>query len=95
MHQNHYKSIVLDLRRQKELDAALKAIQQVELLGKLKTRDGVNDDGTRSGCFNYFWKNQTNETKVLSGKGNSLTNYKRQQIMKNQELNYQMQVLTS
>ena len=33
---NHYRLIAVDLSRQKELDADPKAIQQIELIGKLK-----------------------------------------------------------
>ena len=32
----HYRSIVADLSRQKELDADPKAIQQIEFVGQLK-----------------------------------------------------------
>ena len=48
---NHYKSIALDLIRLKELDADLKAIQQVELVGTSKTTDGVNVDDTQPMFF--------------------------------------------
>ena len=33
---NHYRLIVVDLSRQKEVDADLKGIQQIEFVGKLK-----------------------------------------------------------
>ena len=39
---NHYRLIVIDLSRQKELDADPKAIQQVEFVGQLKKLD-AND----------------------------------------------------
>ena len=36
---NHYRLIVVDLSRQKELDADPKAIKQIEFVGQLKTPD--------------------------------------------------------
>ena len=36
------------MSQQKELDADPKAIQQIELAGKLKNTDGVNADGEQS-----------------------------------------------
>ena len=36
---NHYRLTAVDLSRQKELDADPKAIQQIELVGKLKNPD--------------------------------------------------------
>ena len=44
---NQYRLIVADLSRQKELDADLKAIQQIEFVGQLKNIDGVNTDSTQ------------------------------------------------
>ena len=38
---NHYRVIAVDLSRQKDLDADLKAIQQIELVGQLKNLDHV------------------------------------------------------
>ena len=45
---NHYRLIAVDVRRQKELDADPKTIQQIEFFGQLKNADGVNADGTQS-----------------------------------------------
>ena len=45
---NHYRLIAFDLSRQKELDADLKAIQQIEFVGQLKNVDGINTDGVES-----------------------------------------------
>ena len=45
---NHYRSITVDLSRQKELEADSKAIQQVEFVGQLKNVDGINADGTQN-----------------------------------------------
>ena len=42
----HYILIALDLRRQKELDADQKAIQQIEFSGQLKKLN--NDDNAKS-----------------------------------------------
>ena len=36
---NHYRLIAVDLSRQKELDADLKAIRQIEFSGQLKSPD--------------------------------------------------------
>ena len=44
---NHYRLIVADLSRQKELEGELKAIQQIEFVGQLKNIDGVNTDSTQ------------------------------------------------
>ena len=38
---NHSRLIAVDLSRQKELDADLKAIQQIEFVGQLKNQDNV------------------------------------------------------
>ena len=45
---NHYRLIAVDLRRQKELDVDSKAIQQIELVGQLKTADGINANETQN-----------------------------------------------
>ena len=46
---NHYRSITVDLSRQKELEADSKAIQQVEFVRQLKKNvDGINAAGTQS-----------------------------------------------
>ena len=44
---NQYRLIVADLSRQKELDADLKAIQQIEFVGQLKNIAGLNTDSTQ------------------------------------------------
>ena len=44
----HYRLTAVDLSRQKELDADLKSIQQIEFIGKLKNVDGVNADWGKS-----------------------------------------------
>ena len=45
---NHYRLIAVDFSRQKELDADLKVIQQIEFVGKLEKLD-VNDNTTNAG----------------------------------------------
>ena len=73
------------MNRQNKLDADPKAIQHIELIGKLKNANGHNVDGTQSihVCFNDFQKNQRNKTKIFSRKCES---HKRRCIMKKQEL---------
>ena len=70
---NHYRLIAVDLSRQKELYADLKAIQQIEFVGELKNTDAVNADGTQSMfVLTILEKNQRNETKLFSRKRNSV-----------------------
>ena len=46
---NHYRSITVDLSRQKELEADSKAIQQVEFVRQLKKNvDCINAAGTQN-----------------------------------------------
>ena len=46
---NHYRSITVDLSRQKELEADSKAIQQVQFVRQLKKNvDGINAAGTQN-----------------------------------------------
>ena len=51
LHQKKYRLIAVDLSRQKESDADLKAIQQVEFVEQLNNIDSVNADGTQSMFF--------------------------------------------
>ena len=51
LHQKNYKLIAVDLSRQRELDADLKVIQEVEFVEQLINTDGVNTDGTQSMFF--------------------------------------------
>ena len=48
LYKNYYRSIAVDLSRQKELDADPKAIQQIKFVGQLKKLDG-NDNATYDG----------------------------------------------
>ena len=45
---NYSSVIAVDLRRQKELDADPKAIQQIQFSGQLKNIDGINANGTQN-----------------------------------------------
>ena len=63
----HYRLIVVDLSRQKELDADLKAIQQIEFVGLLKILNAAIHV-----YFNNFRKNQRSEIKIISRKCNSI-----------------------
>ena len=70
---NHYKLISFDMSRQKELDADLKAIEEIILTGQLKNHDGVNPDGTQSiFVLTILEKNQRNVTKTFLRKHNSI-----------------------
>ena len=70
---SHYRLIVLDRSRKKELDADPKAIQQIVFVKQLKDEDDVNESGvTIYVCLNPFRNNQRNKTKILSRKCNSL-----------------------
>ena len=45
---NHYRLITTDLSGQKELDADMKALQQIEFVGGSKNTNDVNGSGTQS-----------------------------------------------
>ena len=45
---SHYRLIVLDRSRQKELDADPKAIQQIVFVKQLKDEDDVNESGVNA-----------------------------------------------
>ena len=51
---NNYRLTAVDLSRQKELDADLKAIQQIEFVGQLK-KIGNNDNATDAGNDQYMF----------------------------------------
>ena len=71
---NHYKLIVIDLSRQKELDAEPKAIQQIEFVGQLKNPDNAIDAKESMFLLAISEKNQRSETKIFSRKCNSIIN---------------------
>ena len=70
---NHYRLIADDLSWQKELDADLKEIQEIEFVGQLKNPDIANTDGAQyMFVLTILEKNQRNKTKKFSGKCKSL-----------------------
>ena len=70
---NHYRLIAVDLSWQKELDADLKEIKEIEFVGQLKNADIANTDGAQyMFVLTILEKNQRNKTKKFSGKCNSL-----------------------
>ena len=69
---NHCRLIAVELSRQKELDAHLKAIWQVEFIGQLKNDDGKILVVPIYVYLNSFRKNQINETNIFTRKCNSL-----------------------
>ena len=69
----HYKLISFDLSRKKELDADPKAIQQIDLVGQLKTIYGINADGAESMVIlAIFEKKLRSKIKTFSRKSNSI-----------------------
>ena len=63
-----YRLIVVNLSRQKELDADPKAIQQIEFIEQLKNVDGINADGTQDIFILTILKtNQRKEIKISQG----------------------------
>ena len=64
---NHYKIIAADLSRQKELDADSKAVQQIELVGKLLREN--NQVIANEYMFLLTLLEKTKETKLKFSKG--------------------------
>ena len=64
---NHYKIIAADLSRQKELDADSKAVQQIELVGKLLREN--NQVIANEYMFLLTTLEKTKETKLKFSKG--------------------------
>ena len=74
------------MSRQKELDADPKAIQRIKFVGQFINIDDINADGLHSMfILTILEKNQRNAIKMFSKEVQQ--SYKRQQIMKKQELN--------
>ena len=70
---NRYRLIAVNLSLQEELNANLKAIQQIEFFGQLKKADNVNTIGAQSMFILLISeKNQRSKTKILPRKCNSL-----------------------
>ena len=80
---NHYKLIAVDLSRQKELHADLKATQQIELVGQLKNTYGENAGGTEY-MFVLIILEKIKETKLKFSQRSVILRkfYKRWQIIK-------------
>ena len=64
---NHYKIIAANLSRQKELDADSKAVQQIELVGKLLREN--NQVIANEYMFLLTTLEKTKETKLKFSKG--------------------------
>ena len=74
------------MSKQKELDADPKAIQRIKFVGQFINIDDINADGLHSMfILTILEKNQRNAIKMFSKEVQQ--SYKRQQIMKKQELN--------
>ena len=71
---NHYRSIAIDLSRQKELDADPKAIQQIKFVGQLKKLD-ANVNATTAGngrsMFVLTILDKINETRLKFSQGSA------------------------
>ena len=62
---DHYQLIAVDLRKQKELDADSRAIQQMEFYGMLKTNHK---------CMYSFRKIKRNDARILQRNSKSFVN---------------------
>ena len=63
---SHYRLIAVDLSWQKELDADLKEIQEIEFVGQLKNADIANTDGAQyMFVLTILEKHQRNKTKKI------------------------------
>ena len=77
----HYRPIVADLSRQKELDADPKAIQQIEFIGQLKKLDPEDNATDAPGNDQSMFvliiveKNRTNEINIFTKKCNNIIKY--------------------
>ena len=65
---NHYRLIVVDLSWQKELNADLKAIQQIEFDEQFKNKNCVNANGIQS-MFVLTNSEKFNETRLKLSQG--------------------------
>ena len=64
---NHYKSIAVDLSRQKELEADPKAIQQIEFIGQWKRLNVNNNNDQFMFVLTILEKNKETRLKFLQG----------------------------
>ena len=68
----HYRLILVDLSRLKELHADPKAIEQIGFVAQLKTSDNAIVDNESLFILIILEKNERNEIKIFSRKCNSI-----------------------
>ena len=68
----HYRLILVDLSRLKELHADPKAIQQIGFVAQLKTSDNAIVDNESLFILIILEKNERNKIKIFSRKCNSI-----------------------
>ena len=68
----HYRLILVDLSRLKELHADPKVIQQIGFVAQLKTSDNAIVDNESLFILIILEKNERNEIKIFSRKCNSI-----------------------
>ena len=68
----HYRLILVDLSRLKDLHADPKAIQQIGFVAQLKTSDNAIVDNESLFILIILEKNERNEIKIFSRKCNSI-----------------------
>ena len=64
---NHYRLIVINLSRQKELDADSKAIQQIEFVGQLKKLNADNNNDESMSVLTILEKINETRSKLSEG----------------------------
>ena len=64
---NHYRLIVINLSRQKELDADSKAIQQIEFVGQLKKLNADNNNDESMSVLTILEKIKETRSKLSEG----------------------------
>ena len=64
---NHYRLIVINLSRQKELDADSKAIQQIEFVGQLKKLNADNNNDEFMSVLTILEKIKETRSKLSEG----------------------------
>ena len=64
---NHYRLIVINLSRQKELDADSKAIQQIEFVGQLKKLNADKNNDESMSVLTILEKIKETRSKLSQG----------------------------
>ena len=64
---NHYRLIVINLSRQKELDTDSKAIQQIEFVGQLKKLNADNNNDESMSVLTILEKIKETRSKLSQG----------------------------